>query len=283
MRRWIHNFYTGFFICMLMGTALAKEKKTSPPAKEVSLKEIAKERKSQVRQWLKDLSRIKNPNKKPRQVVSLVSQILNYEPENLQALNILGVFYMERGQTHLARIIFSRGLKKYPKNAALHNNMGLSYLKEGREKEAQASFLKSLDYQPRHYSAAANLSALYMKAYEYQNALKYLKVAYRLSKKHLSLKDPQVVHLANNYAVALAWSGQFKKAQRVFQEVIDTPVKKTDVVLNYARLLARDIKNKNKALQILRKADLMDHRGVFSHQVQAVRKWMDKTSAKKNH
>ena len=232
-----------------------------------------RQKRTQVEQWLKQLEALKG-SKKEASFLAIATKILNKDPDNVQALNILGVFYLQNGKTQLAKIIFTRALKKHPKNSSLHNNLAVIALKDGKKEEAMEAFRKSLSYRYSNYASAANLGSLYMQAYEYNMALEYLSLAYGRAKQYLSLSNYEVLKTGNNYAVALAWSGNFRKSEDIFQELIEKNPGEVELLLNYAILLGKDLKEKEKSYQFLRKADLMDKSGRHARKIKALTKYL---------
>ena len=241
----------------------------------VSKNDRERQKQRQVKQWLNALNGMKKGRGNESQIVSLISKILNYDPGNLKALNTLGVFYMENGKIHLAKIIFTRILKKYPKNSAVHNNLGIIALKEGKKEEAISAFLKSLDSRYNNYVASANLGALYLEAYEYKLALKYLEAAYRMSRRYLSPNHREMIRIANNYAVALAWNGRAGRADSILEGMIEKNPNETSLLLNYAILLGRNLNEKEKSFRFLRRVDLMDKSRYYGKQIQALRNYLN--------
>ncbi len=233
----------------------------------------ARQEKEKLKQWLTQLKALKR-SKKEGQVVSLVSKILNKDPHNIQALNTLGVFYLRAGKTQLAKIIFTRALKKHPKNSSLHANLSVIALKEDKPEEAIKGFQKSLSYRYSNYVSAANLGTLYTKAYEYDQALEPLSLAYSRSKQLLSITHREVLKTGNNYAVALAWAGDFRKSEDIFEELIGKHPGSVQLILNYAILLGKDMKDKEKSYQLLQKADMMDKSGRYTRKIKAMRKYL---------
>ena len=100
-----------------------------------------RQKKTQLQQWLKQLAALKG-NKKEAPVLALTTKILNKDPDNAQALNALGAFYLQSGKTQLAQIIFTRALKKHPRNSSLHNNLAVIALKGGKKERGNGGFSK---------------------------------------------------------------------------------------------------------------------------------------------
>ena len=239
------------------------------PDPKAQAEKRARQKKQQLGQWLKQLESLKR-TKKEGPIVRLVSRILNQDPENVQALNALGAFYLQSGKLPLAKIILTRALKKHPKNSALHGNLAVISLKEGKKEKAIAGFQKSLRQRYNNYSSAGNLGALYMQAYENSLALEFLELAYGRAKRYLSLNHPKVLKTGNNYAVALARLGYFRKSEEVFQELIKKNPESVPFLLNYAILLGKDLKKKEKARQFARKAELMDKSDRYKRRIEAI-------------
>lgn len=233
-----------------------------------------RQKKNQIGRWLKQLESLKR-SRKEAPILSLTTKILNKDPNNIQALNTLGAFYLQSGKIQLAKIIFTRALKKHPKNSSLHSNLAVIALKEGKKEEAIAAFRKSLGYRYSNYSAAANLGTLYMQAYEYDSSLEYLNLAYSRAKQYLSLKNREVLKTGNNYAVALSWSGDFDKSEDIFRELIENNPSSVELLLNYAILLGKDMKERKKSYQFLQKADLMDKSGRFARRIKALKRYLE--------
>ncbi len=245
---------------------IIEERALRPDEGEVA-KRRAQQRKQQLQKWMKQLESLKRKGKE-RPLLNVVSKILNREPDNAQALNALGAFYLQSGKIPLAKIIFTRALKKHPKNSSLHGNLAVIALKEGKKEKAIAGFQKSLRYRYNNYASAGNLGTLYMQAYEHSMALEPLELAFGRAKRYLSLSHPKVLKTGNNYAVALARSGYFRKSEEIFRELVKKNPGSVSLLINYAILLGRDLKKKEKARQLARKAELMDKAGRYKRRIE---------------
>ena len=241
-------------------------------------KKHQKRTKDQMKQWLKQLESLKN-TREEASLLQITRQILSQDPDNIQALSTLGVFYLQNEKMALAKIIFRRALKKHPKNSSLHNNLAVIALKEDKKEEAVKAFKKSLEYRYSNYSAAANLGTFYMHSYEYGLAVDYLSLAYSRAKKELSIKHPDVVNTGNNYAVALAWNQDFRKAEDIFDELTENNPSMIALLLNYAILLGENMDEKEKAIRFLQKADMLDKSGSYTRKIKALKKYFRQTNS----
>ena len=232
-------------------------------------------RKQQVKQWEQELKGIDKKRENEDRIISLVSRILNFDSKNKIALLNLATYYLKTGRYQMAKIIFTRALKHYPENSSIHNNMGIILLKEGEVDQAALSFKKSLKYERNNFFAAGNLGSLYIQGYNYQSAVGYLNLAYNGTKEELSMTNPQVVKTGNNYALALSWSGNYRKANKVFKELIKNNPKEVELVINHAILLGRNLKKKESALKALKRVDFLDNERRYSGKVKALKKYLE--------
>ena len=234
-----------------------------------------RQKKNQMRIWVKKLNSIKKKGKEIA-ILALTTKILNQDPNNIDALSSLGVHYMRREKNQLAKIIFTRALKKHPKNSSLHSNLAVIALKEGKQEEAIAAFQKSLEYRYSNYAAASTMGTLYLQAYEVNSALDYLDLGYNRAKEYLSMSDYETVKTGNNYAVALSWSGDFRKSREIFEKLIAKNPGSVELLVNYAILLGKDLKEKQESLKVLQKADLKDRTGRYADKIKALRRYLTK-------
>lgn len=232
-----------------------------------------KESNQKLKIWIKTLDSLKR-SKKETPIVQVVSKILNKDPNNINALNVLGAFYLQNKKIKLAKIIFTRALKNHPKNSSVHNNLAIIALQENKPQEAIKYLRTSIGYKYSNYSAAANLGTLYIKSYEYDYALEYLELAYNSALKRLPITNNKVNKIGNNYAVALAWSGDFDKAEDIFKQLIKYNPTNIEVLLNYVILLGKDLKNKKSASYFLKKIELINRNSSYTRKIRAIKKYI---------
>ena len=186
-------------------------------------------------------------------LVKAASDLLSIDQNNLLALNTLGLFYFEHGRLGLAKIIFNRALAANPGSAApLNNNLGVVYLAENNQRKAIASFRKALEAKPDYRIAAANLGSLYLEYKDYNRALGPLEAGYKSVKSEI--KNGGTAHeVANNYALALAGSGNIKKARTIFADINENNPRNPSILLNYAILLVNKVKDTKEAKAVISK------------------------------
>ena len=242
-------------------------------------KEADKQQKLRVN--LQKLNALKNSkNQQESQLVFLAAQILNNDPDNLQALNTLGSFYLSKGKPQMAKIIYTRALKAHPKSSALHNNLGVVALQQQDKTEAISHFQDSLQYRRDNYIASGNLGTLYTQSYEHELSIQHLYLAYRRGSSGRLLRKQDIMRIGNNYAVALAWHEDYRKASQVFDKILQNHPQSIEPMLNYAILLAKDLKSRQQALRLLTKVDFLDHTRRYAKKVKALKKYIKSKQAR---
>ena len=66
-----------------------------------------------------------------------------------------------------------------------------------------------------------------------------------------------------------------------FQELIENNPKVVELLLNYAILLGKDMRNTEDANQLLQKADLLDQSGRYTKKIKAIRQYLKTKKADK--
>jgi Flp pilus assembly protein TadD len=90
----------------------------------------------------------------------LAQKVLQSEPRNSVALQLLGLIAYQNGDHAFAIVRFSDALKAGPSSADVYVNMGCAYAALGGNAEAIQCFNMALELQPGFSSAQANLAVL---------------------------------------------------------------------------------------------------------------------------
>ena len=190
---------------------------------------------------------------KKSEILDSISNVLDQDSNHLEALNLLGIYYYKQRSPGLARLVFERAQSAHPKTPALHNNLGILELSEGDQRQAILQLKSAIALKSSYEVAVSNLSSIYLKYRDYKRALGPLEDSYRETKRDLSQGDEGAVRIASNYAAALTGSGDPKRAKSVYENVLDGKSRDIDVMMNYAILLVRVLKEKKEAVRVLSK------------------------------
>ena len=98
-----------------------------------------------------------------QQAEQLYRQILQVDPQHVDALHLLGLVAHQRGRNDVAIDLISQALRIEPTLAAAHYNLGIVLRTHGRREEALASFQRAVqlkpDYAEAHNDLGVTLSA----------------------------------------------------------------------------------------------------------------------------
>jgi arylsulfatase A-like enzyme len=101
-------------------------------------------------------------------------QALELDPDNLVALNNLGIVQMQRGKRRAAEETFARGLALDPLAENLANNLGLARSRLGRHRQAVEAFRTALSRRPGFTAARFNLALALHRSGRHEEALQEL-------------------------------------------------------------------------------------------------------------
>ena len=208
-------------------------------------------------------------------IIEAAARILGRNPDHLETLNALGVYYFQTKKFGLAKIFFKRALNQNKEEPAIYNNLGIVYLAEGDLKLAIDSFKKSLAARSGYSVGATNLSSIYLKYLDYKRSISPLEDAYRSIRSDLRRGTNDSVEIANNYAVALMGINENDKARKIFEEISSAGVRNPVPYLNQAILLVEVLKKKSDALRVLSKLKFMTNDSTVLRKVAELEKKLE--------
>jgi tetratricopeptide (TPR) repeat protein len=164
-----------------------------------------------------------------QQAEGLIRQILQTQPDNAEALNLLGVIALNSGHTPQAVEIFSRAVQLHESEAEYLCNLGVALLSANRTPEGEAALHAALKLKPSHPMANFNLGLRDLQAGRFEDALQRLDKAVQ--------KMPQNVALLNALGVAYSKCAKAAKAVQVFRAALKLQPNHADAMLNLASAL----------------------------------------------
>ena len=143
------------------------------------------------------------------QAEGLYRQMLAQNPNDPNALQLMGTLALESGHAEEAVDMIGRALKAFPKAAEIHSNMGLALRSLGRNDEAIAEFEMAISLKPQLPEVYGNLGSAFM-------AQGRLEEGMAMCRKTLSMKgDVPEAHV--NLAIMLLLRGEWKEAWPHFE------------------------------------------------------------------
>lgn len=121
------------------------------------------------------------------QAVTLLTRVVELEPEDRTAWNNLGRAYLGLRQTNEAIAAFNRQIEVNPYDEYAHINLGNALLQQRRYEEAEAAFRKQVEINPLDRYAHANLGRLYNETQKFDAAIAALERAISLTGDDASL------------------------------------------------------------------------------------------------
>ncbi len=115
----------------------------------------------------------------------LYQQVLDIEPENADALNLLGAIASQVGDDTRAITLLRRAVTQRTGFAEAHNNLGVALKQAGQLDQAISSYQKALVLKPDYVDACNNLGGALTETGRAQAALPYLRKALALSNNHI--------------------------------------------------------------------------------------------------
>lgn len=187
-------------------------------------------------------------NQKDDDIYKFSSQVLMQSPEDLKALNSMALYHYKKGRFEASKYLLSKAIKHHPNAYQAHNNLGVVLLAMGETRDAIKSFRKVLELRSDDPMASANLGSIFVQEKNYIKASVALELAYQNG-----LRDSR---LLNNYAIALAATGQFNKSEEIYEMIIRDNSLNREALLNYSILLIDHLKKYQKGLDMINRLKL---------------------------
>lgn len=105
------------------------------------------------------------------EAVTTLTQIITYEPKNLQAYENLGTILLEQNKLNEALHYYHQGLQVQPDNPRLLNNIGTVLQQQGKSRQAIAYHRKALAIQPNFPDALVGLGTALQNQAEFAEAM----------------------------------------------------------------------------------------------------------------
>jgi choline-sulfatase len=129
-----------------------------------------------IEENLREAMELSSSGQLDKAVQTLVS-ILKRNPQNVPALSMLGLAYLNSGRNEQAVACFTEEVKLKPQMDTAHLNLGTAYLKLGRKGDAEKEYRAALAVNPRMPEAVASLGKLLVDQRRYQEARAVLEPA----------------------------------------------------------------------------------------------------------
>jgi Flp pilus assembly protein TadD len=146
------------------------------------------------------------------QAENMCREILKAQPDNSEALHLLGLIFYKLGDHNLAVKNIRKAVKTDPNNADAYFDLGNVLQEEGQIAKAITNYKKAIKLNPNYAEAFNNMGIALQDNMQLDKAIKCYGEALR--------SDPGYAEAHNNLGVALQEKGQLDKALTHFQKAL---------------------------------------------------------------
>lgn len=183
-------------------------------------------------------------------------QVLTRNPDNADALHLLGVISLQTGHGGTAVDFIRRAIRLNDRIPIYHNNLGLALLRDGKHDEAMACFRRALDLDNRFTDAEISLGKLL----HARNAGDEAETHYR----HALSLNPESAEAHDNLGRLLAEKGHIEDALACHRRALALRPDMAEAHGNLGNILQRQ-GNLGEALACYRRALALDPRLPEAH------------------
>ena len=151
--------------------------------------------------------------------ISLISRASGLAPKNTAYLSSLGLAYRLKRQFDLALDCYARALELEPDCASAHFNLGNTLQSMGRLPDAAKSFARALELNPDFFEAHYNLANIRKSSGEYLAAIDHYRIAVTLK--------PDFADAHHNLGSALQALGRVDEALASYQRALAADLPET--------------------------------------------------------
>jgi tetratricopeptide (TPR) repeat protein len=170
------------------------------------------------------------------QAETVYNKILEAEPNNPDALHLLGVINHQAGNVDKAVDLISKSLKAYPNFPEALNNLGNAYIDLNQFQEAVDSYKSALGIKPNYQMAQNNLSKAFFELGNYLHTLGEHKTATENYQEALAIK-PDYARASYNLGVAFSAQGKLKEAERSYIDSLSSDPNHAESYSNLGNVL----------------------------------------------
>lgn len=157
--------------------------------------------------------------------------VLDADPENLEALHLLGLVRLQNGDPHGAVPLLEEAAGRAPADANYLNRHGVALAAVGRIDEAIAAYRRAIASKPDQPEAHNNLAIALAASGDHQAAI----IEYRRA----LTAQPGFAEAHNGLGVALSAIGEYEDAAHHYRRALDIRPDYTDARVNLGDLLVR--------------------------------------------
>lgn len=186
----------------------------------------------------------------------IYKKILETDPNNVDALNLMGVLLQSGGQLDTAIVLLEQATKLAPDYAAPFVNLGNALQLAGRAEDAVDAFEKAMALEPGGPEAANNLASALNDLGRHEEAVRACQSALKLK--------PGFAEAHNNMGNALAAQGKHEEAEESYEKALEISPTNATALFNLGNALTGQGRTED-ALEQYRMAVALDNANAEKH------------------
>ena len=181
-------------------------------------------------------------NRDSKQAIVIIQQVLEIEPDNIEALKIYAESLVKLNKVEEALTIFEKALQLAPNNVSILRNYGSALLQVAYYDQSLNILDKALQIEPNNVKVLSTYIKALLK-------IKFYDKIFVIFERCLQLETNNIITL-NSYGQALAEFGNYEKAFEIFDQSLQIEPNNIITLTSYGKALA-DTRNYEKACEIL--------------------------------
>lgn len=158
----------------------------------------------------------------------LLTSVIKRNPQNVPALSMLGLIYLDEGQYEKARACFEEEKRLKPQMEACHLNLGTTYKKMGNAEQAEKEYRAALAIRPSYAEAAANLAQMLLYTDRIEEARKVIEATQKAGGENADLYFQA--------GVLEAKAKNWEKARFAFTKCLSLDPRRDEALANLGRI-----------------------------------------------
>ena len=159
-------------------------------------------------------------NRDSKQAIVIIQQVLEIEPDNIEALKIYAQSLVKLNKVEEALTIFEKALQLAPSHVSILRNYGSALFQIANYDQSLNILDKALQIEPNNVKVLSTYSRILLEIKRYEKAFDILE-------RCLRLETNNIITL-NSYGQALAEFGNYEKAFEVFEQSLK--IKPNDLI-----------------------------------------------------
>jgi len=144
---------------------------------------------------------------------NLYREILQIDPQQPDALHLLGVIALQVGKAAAAIELLEWAVRLQPQAAAFHGNLASAYDAVGRFEDAVATYRRAVQIDPNYVDGHYNLATILQHRGRHEEAIEGFKLVLQL--------DPGYVNAYHNLGICLAELDRHEEAIECFRRALE--------------------------------------------------------------